>query len=298
MNSEHLAHLQQVIADYGRDYGRDYARYSAEELWRLALGDRHHVTELLQMQMPLSQRRELYVTAAELSLVLAWTAGDRGQVRAALAYAADARYHATEAGHSEAVAWAFDVEATTWLYDDQPDHALRAAAQGVTVAPPGSAAQTRLTGQVARIHARLRHADQAVDALALLRVQAERHEEHAAGLFSADVARAWSVAATSHLWLGQDEQARDFATQASRLYERDRQASPTRWGITLLDLGTACARLGDLEEAVAHGLAAVSVPRYSAAIVTRSGSLGALLERRYPNAAVVERFRRRLVELQ
>ncbi|WP_433372773.1 hypothetical protein [Streptosporangium sp. CA-115845] len=248
--------------------------------------------------MTLRQRRELYVAAAWLSLVLAWTAHDRGNVRVALAYAADARHHAGEADHDETAAWAWDVEATTWLYDDQPHAALRAAQSGAGRAPAGSAAQTRLTGQLARTHARLGHEAPASDALEALRDQAEWHAPHATGLFSADAVRVWSVAATSSLWLGRDGQARDFAGQAMEVYERAPQVPPTRRAITALDLGVACARLGDPEQAVAHGLSAISTPRYAAAIVARSHDLGATLERAYPKAAVAARFRQGMAELE
>lgn len=289
-----LEHLHRAIGDYGTDY----SRYDAAELWQAALTDRRHVAELLQLRMTLKQRRELYVAAAWLSLILAWTAHDRGDVRAALAYAADARHHASEADHNETAAWAWDVEATTWLYGDRPYEALRAAQRGAGQAPAGSAAQTRLTGQLARTHARLGHVVPASEALEALRGQAGRHSPHANGLFSADAVRVWSIAATSSLWLGHDGQARDFAKQAMEVYEQAPQVSPTRRAITALDLGVACARLGDPEQAVAHGLSAISAPRYAAAIVTRSHDLGATLERAYPNAAVVARFRQGVAELE
>ncbi|MER5422299.1 hypothetical protein [Streptosporangium roseum] len=293
LGASSLAHLHQVIADYGRHY----SRYSADELWRSALGDRRHVAGLLSLRATLAQRRELYVAAAWLSLVLAWAAHDRGETRTALAYAADARHHAGQASHDEAVAWAWDVEATTWLYDDQPDRALHAAQQGAALAPAESAAQTRLTGQLARTHARLGHTCPATDSLRSLRGQAERQAPHVGGLFSTDAARTWSVAATTSLWLGDNEQARVFAEQAAETYGRDLRISPTRRAITELDLGIACARLGDPEQAVVHGLAAISTPRHSSAIVTRSSSLGMTLERIYPQAAVVTRFRQSLAEL-
>ncbi|MFD8563387.1 hypothetical protein ACFV1N_39445 [Streptosporangium canum] len=288
-----LEHLHQVIADYDHHY----SRYSADELWQAALGDRRHVAELLQLRMTLKQRRELYVAAAWLSLVLAWTCHDRGDTRAALAYAADARHHAGQADHDETAAWAWDVEATTWLYDDQPEKALRAAQHGAALAFPGSAAQTRLTGQLARAHARLSQAPQSIDALKTLRGHSERHPSHAIGLFSADAVRSWSVAATSSLWLGHNEQAHTYAEQALEAYERNPQISPTRRAITALDLGIACVRLGDPEQAVAHGLAALSTPRHAAAIVTRGTSLAAMLEHTYPQAAVVAQFRQGVAEL-
>ncbi|MCG5213236.1 hypothetical protein [Streptosporangium sp. KLBMP 9127] len=289
-----LEHLHQVVGDYGHHY----SRYSADQLWQAALGDRRHVADLLRMRMSLAQRREVYITAAWLSLVLAWAAHDRGDVRAAIAFAADARHHADQANHDEAVAWAWDVETTTWLYDDKPEQALRAARQGAARAPAGSVAQTRLVGQLARTHARLGHTDPASDALKLLRGQAEEQAPHARGLFSSDAARTWSVAATTSLWLGHDKQAHTFAEQAMEVYGRDLRISPTRRAITALDLGIACARLGDPERAVAHGLTAISTPRYSSAIVARSSSLGATLEHIYPKATVVTQFQLEVTALK
>ncbi|MEV4176903.1 hypothetical protein [Nonomuraea sp. NPDC049709] len=277
-------------------YGRNYARYSAGELWRQARPDRLHVAQMLDLRMTLRQRRELYVAAAWLSLVLAWALHDQGEVRAALAYAADARHHADQADHAEAVAWGWDVEATTWLYDDQPEHALRAAQQGLGVAPTGSAAQVRLTGQLARAHARLGHRAPADDALVRLRRQAERYPPHAAGLFTADAVRAMSTVATSSLWLGHNQQVQTFAAEAMEIYEHDPLASPTRRAITAMDLGIACARVGDPEQAVAHGLVALTSPRPAVAIATRSRALCSTLERAYPNAAVIAPLRQSMAE--
>ncbi|MEV6158476.1 helix-turn-helix transcriptional regulator [Nonomuraea sp. NPDC052129] len=287
-----LARLREAVSGYGRDY----ARYSAGELWQDARRDRHHVAQLLEGRMTLRQRRELYVTAAWLSLVIAWAAHDRGDVRAALAYASDARHHADQADHAEAVAWSWDVAATTWLYEEQPDQALRAAQHGMAAAPANSAAQVRLTGQLARAHARLGHTTPADEALGRLRRQAERYPAHAAGLFTADAVRALSAAATSSLWLGHYEQARMFGAQAMEVYEQDPTASPTRRAITALDLGIACARLGDPEEAVAHGLIALTTSRQAVAIATRSSALCQILEHADPNSAVIAQLRQRMAE--
>jgi hypothetical protein len=83
-----------------------------------------------------------------------------------------------------------------------------------------------------------------------------------------------STAATSSLWLGHDDQAQTFALQAMKVYEQDPTASPTRRAITALDLGIACARLGDPEQAVAHGIVALTTtPRQAVAIATRSSTL-------------------------
>ncbi|MER5627884.1 hypothetical protein ABT061_43360 [Streptosporangium sp. NPDC002544] len=288
-----IERFHQIISDYGHAY----PRHSAEELWHSVLADRRHVVELLHLRMTLAQRRELYIAAAWLSVILAWAAQDRGQVRTSLAYAADARHHDEEAGHDEITAWAWDVEATTLLYDDRPRDALHAAEQGAAIAPAATAACTRLIGQLARIHARLGHTAPAHQALAALREDTERLPAHVSGLFGADAVRAWSVAATSSLWLGHDDQARAYAEQALEIYEQAPHLSPTRRAITALDLGIACARLGDPERAVAYGITAIAAPRYAAAIINRSTTLGTVLEHTYPRATIVTTFQQKMADL-
>jgi transcriptional regulator with XRE-family HTH domain len=291
-----LDQLRHVIGEYGHHY----ARYPAGDLWRSALADRRRVAELMQLRMTLRQRRDLYVAAGWLSVILAWSAHDQGDDRAAIAYAADARHHAGEADNDEVVAWARDVEATVWFYDGRPNpnDALHAAEHGAQAAPPGSAAHIRLTGQLARIHAQLGHADATAQALTGLREQAETQPLHAPGLFTADTARILSITATSHLHLRQDEQAARYALQALGTYDDAPAASPTRRAITRLDLATACARLGDPEQAVTHALATVSATRYASVIATRASALRATLERDYPGSAAVAQLGQGLAELR
>ncbi|TMR10471.1 tetratricopeptide repeat protein [Nonomuraea turkmeniaca] len=98
------------------------------------------------------------------------------------------------------------------------------------------------------------------------------------------------MAATSSLRLGEAEQARTFASQALEVYEQAPSLSPARRAITALDLGIACARLDDVEQAIAHGLDALATPRPAAAIATRSASLQMTMQRSYPGASVMASF--------
>ncbi|GGK71016.1 hypothetical protein Sme01_27100 [Sphaerisporangium melleum] len=281
------------------DYGRNYSCYSAEELWRSAAADRWRVVDLTQRRMTLRQRKELYVTAGWLSVVLAWAAHDQGADQVALAYTADARHHAMEADCAEVVAWARDAEATMYFYSGRPHEALYAAQHGMAFAPSGSAAQVRLTGQLTRIYARLGRAMPAEQALTELRRHADHQPEHASGLFSADAVRIAAISATSHLWLGHDQQAKADAERAVNVYKRlSPYASPTRQAITLLDLATACARLGDPDEAVVHGSAAVSAKRHAAAIITRARVMQGVLERTYPRSSATELFKQKIMEIE
>ncbi|MEN3537870.1 hypothetical protein AAH991_22340 [Microbispora sp. ZYX-F-249] len=156
----------------------------------------------------------------------------------------------------------------------------------------------RLTGQLARVHARLGHADAATEILQVLLKQAEREPVHAAGLFTCDAARVLSISATAYLSLDQHEQARRTAQEAVTVYQQAPPwSSPTRQAITRIDLAVACARLGDPDRSVAEGLTALTATRYAAAIVTRARDLQKKLKRAYPSAAVVGNLRRGLAEL-
>lgn len=293
IGSSTLDQVRQAI-DY---YGYHYARYDADEVWERAGGDRRHVARLLEHRMTLKQRRELYIDAAWLSLVLAWAAHDRGEVRPALAYAADARHHADQADHPEAQAWSWDVEATIYFYDDRPDRSLHAVQRGLALAPVGSPAYVRLLGQLARAHARLGQVEPASTALADLRREADQQPVHVRGLWTADAARAWSIAASSNLWTGQHQQAQACAQEALAIYEEDPSISPTRLAIAALDCGMAWLKLGDPERAVEHGMIALSTPRLSSAIAARSSSLCLALERSFPDAEAVAQLRHALKEL-
>lgn len=272
-----LDQVRQAIATYGTDY----ATQPASELWGPALQDRRHVATLLQRRTTLRQRRDLYVDAAWLSTILAWLAHDSGKQRTALAYAHDAWRHADEAEHAETAAWAKDVEATILLYGNRPAEALRAARTGAARAPAGGPAAARLISQTMRISARLGKGPGA------LRTAPDHLPAHQAGLFSADVARFHSFAATSYLWLHDPQAAEAHAKEALNLYASAPGISPTRRTIALLDLAIARAQLRDLDGALALGASASHLSRPASAITDRSKDLGRVLAEKFPHSVQV-----------
>ncbi|MEV4099675.1 hypothetical protein AB0J42_05395 [Nonomuraea sp. NPDC049649] len=281
-----LDQIRQAIAAYGADY----ATRPASELWEPARQDRRHVAALLRRRTTLRQRRDLYVDAAWLSTILAWLAHDSGRQRTALAYAHDAWRHADEAEHAETAAWAKDVEATILLYGDRPAEALHAALSGAALAPAGSPAAARLTAQTMRISARLGRD------LGTLRSAPVHLPAHQAGLFSADVARFHSFAATSYLWLRDPRAAETHAKEALDLYASAPGISPTRRAITLLDLAIARAQLRDLDGALSCGASALDLSRPASAVTDRSEELGRVLTERFPHSVQVREWRDRAAD--
>lgn len=278
------------------DYSGNYARLPAGELWERALADRRTVARLLERRTTLRQRRELYVSAAWLSAILAWAAHDRGGQRTAVAYAVDAWRHADEADHPEAAAWAKDVQATIYLYDDRPDDALAAALAGAAKAPAHTTATSRLDAQVARINARLGRRDDFAARLPQLRGHLDNLPAHVAGLFATDAAHIRSCTATSSLWLDQPDTARAYAEQAVELYESAPPGTaPSRYAIARLDLGIAHARLGDADRAVALGCEALDTPRLAAAILERGNDLDRALRRHASGSDTAREFHELLV---
>ncbi|MET8000918.1 hypothetical protein [Nonomuraea glycinis] len=282
-----LDQVRQAIATY--DTG--YAAQPAAELWEPALQDRRHIAALLQRRTTLRQRRDLYVDAAWLSTILAWLAHDGGRQRTALAYAYDAWRHAEEAEHAETAAWAKDVEATILLYGNRTTEALRAARTGAARAPASSPAITRLSSQAMRISARLGKSP------GTLRSAPDHLPDHQAGLFSADIARFHSFAATSYLWLRDPRSTEAHAREALDLYASAPSVSPTRRAIAMLDLAIARTQLRDLDGALALGASALSCSRPASAITDRIKDLDRALAAAFPHSAQVKDWQARSVSV-
>jgi hypothetical protein len=268
-----------------RELAAAYPNRAPGEVWGLAMGHRHKAHELLHHRRhTLREGREIARHAGMLSVVLAWVGHDIADHDAVVAFAADASAHGQQADAPEVTAWAEDVLTTDALYDDRPLDALAAATRGLAVAPRTSDAAVRLTAQLARVHARLGNHDGFREAS----LHAEAHRTKLptclSGLFSIDSTRLDSFNASSFLWLDRPRQARDSAAASIDHYLslETPAAAPTRLAVAELDLALAHAALGDPEEAVRVGQAALAGPRLVHAIVGRARHLDLDLRRRYP----------------
>lgn len=277
-----------------------YPERSPSDLWPLAMEHRQRAHELLHHRRhTLREGRELAYQAGMLSVILAWIAHDIADHEAVAAFAADAGAHGQQADAPEVTAWAEDVLATDALFDNRPLDALTAATRGLAVAPRKSDSAVRLAAQLGRIYARLGNHAGFDEAAA--RVEAFRPNLSVcrSGLFRFDGAGIDSFNASAYLWLGRPHEAHDVAVASIRQYRSMPPAgAPTRLAIAQLDLALAHAALGNPEEAVRVGHAALSSGRLVHAIATRARHLDLDLRRRYPGLRGADDLREQVRAIQ
>ncbi|MGW2327797.1 tetratricopeptide repeat protein [Streptomyces sp. NPDC001700] len=297
LGSGTLDHLDLAVGEFNHAYSIKPPRVVFDGV----MDYRRKVDALLKSPHTHRQERELLAFAGWLSELLAWLAHDLGDARTGLAFATDAFVHGRQAGHGELCAWAMDAAASINLYEHRPEKARDAALKGLTEAPATHPLTVRLHAQAARAAAADGDADgfttafrAAKDAYHLLPPRPPR-------CFGIDVLpladyALTSYPATSFIWLGQAEQARQHAEHALAAYESAPEASrsPSREAIARIDLALAHAQLGDPDDAVALGHQALDSARVVDSVRHRAGDLTAFLARRYPRQAAVEGLRERL----
>ncbi|MGK5533313.1 helix-turn-helix domain-containing protein [Streptomyces sp. URMC 129] len=297
LGSGTLDHLGITVTDLNDAYSLKHPRL----LFDTALHYRRKVDQFLDGPHTQRQARELFAYAGWLSELLAWLAHDLGNARAGLAFAHDAYVHGLEAGHGELCAWAMDAAASINLYEQRPAKALGAARAGLAQAPASHPLTVRLNAQAARASAANGDAEGFQSCFSAAR---EAHESlparvpHCFGtdpLPLADYALT-SYPATACVWLGQAEQARQYAEDALEAYQSAAEASrsPSREAIARIDLALALAQLGSPDDAVALGHQALDSARLVGSVLGRAGDLVSFLARRYPSQGPVQELRERL----
>ncbi|MER7048088.1 XRE family transcriptional regulator [Streptomyces jumonjinensis] len=297
LGSGTLDHLDLAVTEFNRAYSLK----PPQAVFDAVIDYRRKVDALLRGRHTHRQERELLAFAGWLSELLAWLAHDLGDARAGLAFATDAFVHGQQSGHGQLSAWAMDAAASINLYEQRPGRARDAALKGLIDAPATHPLTVRLHAQAARAAAADGNADgfttafrAAEDAHRLLPPRSPRR-------FGMDVLpladyALTSYPATSFIWLGQAEQARQHAEQALAIYEAAPAASrsPSREAIARIDLALAHALLGNLDDAVALGHQALGSARVVDSVRHRAGDLTSFLNRRYPCQAAVEGLSERL----
>ncbi|MEU0660705.1 tetratricopeptide repeat protein [Streptomyces lavendulocolor] len=291
LGSGTLDHLDLAVTEFNRAYSLKPPR----AVFDAVMDYRRKVDTLLKGRHTHRQERELLAFAGWLSELLAWLAHDLGDARTGLAFATDAFVHGQEAGHGQLCAWAMDAAASINLYEQRPGKARDAALKGLIEAPATHPLTVRLHAQAARAAAADGDADgfttayrAAEDAYRLLPPRSPRR-------FGMDVLpladyALTSYPATSYVWLGQAEEARQHAERALTTYEAAPAASrsPSREAIARIDLALAHALLGDPDDAVALGHQALDSARVVDSVRHRAGDLTSFLTRRYPRQSAVE----------
>jgi tetratricopeptide (TPR) repeat protein len=261
------------------------------------------VHELIQGRHTLREGQQLYVYAAWLDEMLAWTAYDLGDPLTAEAYAIDCFEHADQAGHDELCAWAADQMASIAIYANRPQRAAAAARRGIERAPAAHPVAVRLRAQAARAHARLGQRDECERSFTEARNLYDRLPSTTPVRFGEDTRVQADHAltghpASSHIWLGDFERAKRYAEQAVALHEAVPAGSRdlSREAIARIDLGIALAELGVPDEAIGQGrLALASRPVDS--VRSRAADLDTVLTARYPRVPATREFHEQYAEL-
>ncbi len=283
-----LDHLEAVVIELDRSSRWQPAR----ELFPVARAYRHRVEELINGKHTLTEARELYVRAANLSELLSTLAHDLDSRMAAEAYAIDSYRHADLAGHDEASAWAAGALASLAAYGGQSDKAIQVANRGLSRAPNRTPIAAQLHAKAARGYALQGNQTACAEHLAQAKSLCERLSEGPSLRSTPGEACARTpymvakYAAEAHNRL-QDYQAAEREARAGLAVET---LSPGDADINRIELGIALAGQGAPEEAAEYGKRALRRPRFLGGVLSRGRQLDTLLTHRYPTAPCTQDF--------
>jgi hypothetical protein len=247
-------------------------------------------------------RPELAITAGWLSSLLAVSATDLGDQAAALVWCADAERRGRDTGFPELLGWAALTRAAIAYYQGDPARSAAIARKGQGVAPEGSVASMKLTAQEMRCLALLGDLagmagarKRAMAAMASIRPGAD-----VGGIYSSPRADDPPYTATSLLLAGRHAEAAEMTRRiiATAYQPRARPdvGQPTNYARTLLILALAAAGLGNVDEAAAHGAAALDAGRVVWPTMVLAGKLASAIERRSPGSSHATGFRERYID--
>ncbi|MDQ3151834.1 MAG: XRE family transcriptional regulator [Actinomycetota bacterium] len=261
---------------------RDYPVRPAPELLTEARSWLDRTLGLLERRTSLGAHRELLVSAGWLSALVACLHYDLGHRSGAQTWREATGSLGTESGHAEITGWSHEIAAWMAFTADRPTEALVHAQAGQRI-DRTSCVAAQLAAQEARAAAKLGDRSAAEDAMARGRAVLDRLPDPADPdhHFVIDPAKADFYAMGVYRWLGVGDAAQEYA-QLTRAYcERPDGTirSPMRRSEALLTLGAVAARRGDLNAAVAYGLAGLGDPRKCMpSLLTSAADLDAALD--------------------
>ena len=248
------------------------------------------------------QRPDLTVTAGWLSSLLAISAADLGDHAAAVIWCSDTERRGRDAAYPELLGWAALTRSLIAWYQGDPLASAAAARRGQADGQPGSVAHAKLAAQEMRCRAMLGDAAgmaearrRAATAMAQLGPSAR-----AASVYSVPRAEDPPYTATSLLLAGRYAEAAQMTRRIIDTAYRPRAHAPwdqpTNYARTLLILALSVAGLGDLDQAVAAGTAALDCGRVVWPTVVLAGKLDQALASRFPRAANAADFHARYLD--
>jgi transcriptional regulator with XRE-family HTH domain len=248
------------------------------------------------------QRGDLMVTAGWLSSLLAISAADLGDHAAAVVWCADTERRGRNAGYPELLGWAALTRALIAWYQGDPLRSAAIAQRGQADGLPGSVAHAKLAAHEMRCLAMLGDNDgmAAARRLAAAAMAQLAPSVPATGVYSIPRVDDPPYTATSLLLASKYAEAaqmtRRLIDTAYRPQSRAPGDQPTTYARTLLILALAAAGLGELDEAVAAGAAALECGPVVWSTMMLAHKLDRSLARQFPGAARVADLHDRCIE--
>jgi transcriptional regulator with XRE-family HTH domain len=248
------------------------------------------------------QRPDLTATAGWLSSLLAISAADLGDHAAAVIWCVDTERRGRDASYPELLGWAALTRSLIAWYQGDPLASAAATQRGQAHGQPRSIAHAKLAAQEMRCRAML--GDTAGMADARRRAAAAMAQlgppAPAASVYSVPRAEDPPYTATSLLLAGRYAEAARMTQRiidtAYRPQARAAWDQPTNYARTLLILALAAAGLGDLDQAVTAGTAALGCGRVVWPTIVLAGKLDQALVRQFPLAAFTADFHARYLD--
>jgi transcriptional regulator with XRE-family HTH domain len=289
------------LAELVLHYAHVLAVAPSADVYGELLSARSFAGTLLGRSSP-RQRPDLMVTAGWLSSLLAISAADLGDHAAAVVWCTDTERRGRDAAYPELLGWAALTRSLIAWYQGDPLSAAAAAGRGQADGLPGSVAHVKLAAQEMRCRAML--GDAAGMAEARHRAAAAMAQlgppTPAASVYSVPRAEDPPYTATSLLlagrYAGASEMTRRIIETAYHPQSRPPWDQPTNYARTLLILALATAGLGELDEAVAAGTAALECGRVVWPTIVLAGKLDQALTGQFPAAAHAADFHARYLE--
>jgi hypothetical protein len=261
-----------------------------------------HVFDLLGGHITIGQHRRLLVVAGWMTALLGCVHYDMQDPEEAELARRIAQHIAKEVDDPELLAWTYEMSAWFALVENRHEDVIEAAGVGLAVHGTGSVG-VQLHLQEAKGYARLAGARETHRALkeASAILGKLPPPEHPDNHFVFDHSKWMHYAATIYTWLGDDQRAKEHATEVIKDHIRPdgTTRAPMRTAEARLSLATVSAREGDLDGVITWGKSAYEFDtKPMADLLSRGADLDRLLKDKFGNHALAIEFHEYLVGLQ
>jgi hypothetical protein len=241
-----------------------------------------HVIDLLGSHITINQHRRLLVVAGWMTALLGCVHYDMQDPEEAEAARRTAYQIAKEADDSDLLAWTCEMAAWFALVENRYEDVIEAAITGLAIKASGSAG-VQLHLQEAKGCARMGDSRETHRALkqaasVLSKLPPPEHPDHH---FVFDHAKWMHYSATIYTWLGDDQRAKEHATEVINGHVRPDGSTraPMRTAEARLSLAAISAREGDLDAAVSWGMSAYEFePKPMSDLLSRGRDLDHILK--------------------